>query len=256
VSLLQESQHELEEALSHLERIPSSPVHLQDPPQWLAPSLPVVRERFGTLSGFEGLSTPLEILAACSMSSERLRGKDQDAGAAARDVYYGPNLNSSYQDADPALDPVNVGLLTEADFDRLLALYYAHLRPFFFHLDPRIHTAAYLRAASPFLSTAICATAAKFCPLASGILQQLTDHAVTLSLRVVSNGFKSVSLVPSPLTSPTLRTRDRSRLCTRSVSCNIGQVRRRVGVETRAGLGSVAPCTYLVSRSSLRNVLI
>lgn len=42
----------------------------------------------------------------------------------------------------------------------------------------------------------------------------------------------------------------------RSVSCSTGRVQLRVGVETRAGHGSVARCTYLVSLSVRYLVLI
>ncbi|KAM0756382.1 hypothetical protein T439DRAFT_321083 [Meredithblackwellia eburnea MCA 4105] len=105
------------------------------------------------------------------------------------------SISALYPDTDPALDPVTMGLLTTFDVDRLLDVYFTRLEPFFWHLDKRIHTTAFLRATSPFLLTAITAVAANFDPLSAHLTIPLAQHASLMADRATHFGFKSLQVV-------------------------------------------------------------
>ncbi|GAA6021821.1 hypothetical protein JCM10207_002074 [Rhodosporidiobolus poonsookiae] len=109
--------------------------------------------------------------------------------------YFATGLYQLRSDADPALDPVNLGLLSEADLDRLVGLYFTHLRPFFLHLYPSLHTPRFLRDVSPFLTTSLAYTCATFDPQSRDLVEPLHRHVMKLSGRVWADGLKSLEIV-------------------------------------------------------------
>ncbi|GAA5917673.1 hypothetical protein JCM6882_008318 [Rhodosporidiobolus microsporus] len=98
-------------------------------------------------------------------------------------------------DAEPSIDPVVMGLLTEGDFERLLVLYNNNMQLYHYLLDPHLHTSFFLRRTSPFLSTVIALVAAQFCPHSTHLIPALQTHADFLSERVFRYNFKSVEIV-------------------------------------------------------------
>lgn len=74
-----------------------------------------------------------------------------------------------------------------------------HLRPFFFHLSPELHTPQFLRHTSPFLSTTLAYLCAAYIPELHNRVQPLHDHMLRLSDRVWSEGLKSLEIVQAYL---------------------------------------------------------
>ncbi|KAM0747545.1 hypothetical protein T439DRAFT_383173 [Meredithblackwellia eburnea MCA 4105] len=147
------------------------------------------------------MENPLSVLAHLSLAeaAEGASGSGtpspSNAWVEASASYYSTGLYEQRQDTNDALNPVTLGLLTEQDFHRLWKLYFDHLWPFLWQLDPDIHTPDFLRTTSPFLMTALLATAAQYDPLSSHFMQSLQAHARELSVRVFREGYKSVEIV-------------------------------------------------------------
>lgn len=77
--------------------------------------------------------------------------------------------------------------------------YFTNLRPFFMHLDPVVHTPAFLRLNSPFLTSAIASVAANYDPSSQHLAAGLTAHAHNLANRVFAEGYKSLEVVQAYL---------------------------------------------------------
>ncbi|GJN91304.1 hypothetical protein Rhopal_004323-T1 [Rhodotorula paludigena] len=126
-----------------------------------------------------------------------LRGKGKaraEAGGKAMG-YFATGLYQLRSDADPAQDPVALGILTAEEFERTVEFYFAHLRQFSFHLSPSLHTPQFLRDVSPFLSTAIAFLCASYLPDLRHLVPALHAHTLRLSDRVWSEGLKSLEIV-------------------------------------------------------------
>jgi hypothetical protein len=98
-------------------------------------------------------------------------------------------------DADPAYDPVAIGLLTIDDFERLHKLFLDNFQIHHHLLDFRLHTPCFIRRVSPFLATVLALTVAAFCPLSGDLIPGLERHATYLSTRIFLGGYKSVEVV-------------------------------------------------------------
>ncbi|GAA5874719.1 hypothetical protein JCM8547_005193 [Rhodosporidiobolus lusitaniae] len=133
------------------------------------------------------LTNPLTLLA---IASEESSAASQAAPAPAP-----PSLFDHILDADPSLDPINMGLLLEEDFERLLAFYFGNQQLYLQLFDPTLHTSYYIRRTSPFLTTAIALVAAPFDPLVSHAVPALEAHARRLSSRAFIEGYKSMEVV-------------------------------------------------------------
>lgn len=92
-------------------------------------------------------------------------------------------------------DPIALGILTERDFERLVQLYFASMRPFLWLLLPQLHTPEYLRSTSPFLTTALAFAAATYDPLSAHFVARLDAHARSLATRIYYEGLKSLEIV-------------------------------------------------------------
>ncbi|KAK4054167.1 hypothetical protein OIV83_001193 [Microbotryomycetes sp. JL201] len=152
------------------------------------------------------IESPLAILAHISSlkigeSTEEESGDTQSvmpgskANPTPSEQYFATGLYQSRTDREPALDPVTLGLLNEQDLARLVNIYFAHLHPFSWHLSPDIHTAQFLRDTSPFLTTVVAFICAGYDPLSRHLVAMLQSHAMFLSDRVFSEGFKTVEIV-------------------------------------------------------------
>ncbi|GAA5898016.1 hypothetical protein JCM6882_003307 [Rhodosporidiobolus microsporus] len=98
-------------------------------------------------------------------------------------------------DTDPALDPVNLGLLTEGEFERFLTFYFDSLQSYLFLLDPALHTSLYIRRVSPFLATVVALNSAMYDSSAAHLIQPLEQHASDLAARSFTYGHKSMEVV-------------------------------------------------------------
>ncbi|KAI5480153.1 Zn(2)-C6 fungal-type transcription factor [Pseudohyphozyma bogoriensis] len=110
--------------------------------------------------------------------------------------FYAGGIYAARYENNPSLelDPVEQGILTKADLERLVSLYFRCLWGTFYLLNPTIHTPTYLREVSPFLTTALCATAAMYCPLSSHLVAPLRAHGNYISVRIFAEGYKSVEI--------------------------------------------------------------
>lgn len=82
---------------------------------------------------------------------------------------------------------------------RMRRSYFSSLRPFFFHLEPNLHTPRFLRDVSPFLTTTIAYIAATYLPDLHDRVDRLREHTLRLSDRVWSEGLKSLEIVQAYL---------------------------------------------------------
>ncbi|GAA5908884.1 hypothetical protein JCM6882_005474 [Rhodosporidiobolus microsporus] len=98
-------------------------------------------------------------------------------------------------DTDPALDPVNMGLLTEGEFERFLTFYFDSLQGYLCILDPALHTSLYIRRVSPFLATVVALNSAIYDSTATHLIQPLEQHALALSARSFTHGHKSMEVI-------------------------------------------------------------
>ncbi|GAA5824893.1 hypothetical protein JCM3770_005091, partial [Rhodotorula araucariae] len=155
------------------------------------------------------IESPLAVLAHISSlkvseSTEEESGKTflpkskQEQGTAA-EGYFATGLYQLRSDADPAYDPVLLGLISAEEFEHIVQYYFAHLRQFFFHLSPDLHTPQFLRQTSPFLSTTLAYLCASYLPPLHSRVQALHDHTLRLSDRVWSEGLKSLEIVQAYL---------------------------------------------------------
>ncbi|TKA51191.1 hypothetical protein B0A53_05655 [Rhodotorula sp. CCFEE 5036] len=127
-------------------------------------------------------------------------GKEEGGGAGtAAAGYFATGLYQLRSDADPAYDPINLGLITLPELERIVDFYFSSLRPFFFHLEPNLHTPRFLRDVSPFLTTTIAYIAASYLPGLHDRIDRLREHTLRLSDRVWSEGLKSLEIVQAYL---------------------------------------------------------
>ncbi|BGP17123.1 hypothetical protein JCM10213_001122 [Rhodosporidiobolus nylandii] len=212
--LLENVHRDLEAALAILSARPPLPSHLDleglrsVPSQSSAPSSIETAEDDEEARRLKSvIESPLAVLAHISSlkvreSTEEESGKTflpKEKSAVGAEGYFATGLYQLRSDADATLDPVNLGILTQSDFDRLVELYFTRLHPFFLHLNPNLHTPQFLRNVSPFLSTALAYICATFEPNAQHLVPPLHDHMHRLSTRVWAEGLKSLEIVQAYL---------------------------------------------------------
>ena len=73
--------------------------------------------------------------------------------------------------------------------------YFYRLRPFYYHLDPSLHTPSFLRLNSPFLTSALAAVTATYDPASAHFAARLQAHAERLAVKCFEVGWKSVEVV-------------------------------------------------------------
>ncbi|GAA5971145.1 hypothetical protein JCM3765_004705 [Sporobolomyces pararoseus] len=109
--------------------------------------------------------------------------------------YFATGLYQLRSDADPAYDPVSLGIITEHTLARFVDFYFTSLHPFVFHLTPSIHTPRFLRDTSPFLTTALACLCATFDPSSQTTVPALFNHLQLINTRIWSEGLKSLEIV-------------------------------------------------------------
>ncbi|GAA5914069.1 hypothetical protein JCM6882_001840 [Rhodosporidiobolus microsporus] len=162
---------------------------LPTPPLQTAPSIP------SPLSAETTEEDPLASVLTNPLNLLTLSSEEPSSATTADPPPPPPSLFDHVFDADPELDPVHLGLLSEEDFERLLAFYYANQQLYLHLLDPALHTAFFLRRTSPFLTTVVALCAAPFDPSSTHLVPALEEHARRLSIRAFIDGYKSVEVV-------------------------------------------------------------
>ncbi|SCV69701.1 BQ2448_1095 [Microbotryum intermedium] len=151
------------------------------------------------------IESPLAILA--HMASIKISGTcEADTGTSSATLekpkdetpaasYFATGFYQARTDRDPLVDPVNLGLLTESEFNRLVNYYFDHLHAFALHLCGEIHTPQFIRDVSPFLATALAYTVSAFEPTLTHLSSLLEAHALYLSERIFAQGYKTLEIV-------------------------------------------------------------
>ncbi|SCZ89312.1 BZ3500_MvSof-1268-A1-R1_Chr9g10365 [Microbotryum saponariae] len=151
------------------------------------------------------IESPLAILA--HMASIKISGTcEADTGTSSATLekpkdetpaasYFATGFYQARTDRDPLVDPVNLGLLTESEFNLLVNYYFDHLHAFALHLCREIHTPQFIRDVSPFLATALVYTVSAFVPTLSHLSSSLETHALYLSERIFAQGYKTLEIV-------------------------------------------------------------
>ncbi|GAA6025186.1 hypothetical protein JCM11491_001790 [Sporobolomyces phaffii] len=227
-ALLQNCHRDIEQALAilaantHPQPVPPPlpPLNSHQPPtqnsQLLTPHLPTrlfpspnEEEESGSTKELKDvLENPLALLA--HISSLKVGGDsttDEESGKhflpqqTSRDAeptvegYFATGLYQLRSDADPAYDPVSLGIITEQTLARFVEFYFSSLHPFVFHLTPSIHTPRFLRDTSPFLTTALACLCATFDPSSQSTVPALFNHLQLINTRIWSEGLKSLEIV-------------------------------------------------------------
>ncbi|GAA6041351.1 hypothetical protein JCM8097_007678 [Rhodosporidiobolus ruineniae] len=143
------------------------------------------------------LRNPLAVLAqqACEAAAPAPPCSPSANPVPPRERYFEGGLYLSRPEVDFSGDPVESGVLSLPDLSRLVKLYFAHLRPFFWLLLPEVHTVDFLRQQSPFLLTSIAYVASTFDPLSAHLASPLAQHAHRLMLEILDVGLKSLEVV-------------------------------------------------------------
>lgn len=100
-------------------------------------------------------------------------------------------------DVGPEYDLVANGVVGEGELHSLLEVYWERIQPVGRHLDPTIHTVAFLRAQSATLTTVVLLIAAQSLPVsdfANGLVQRIEAHLELLLTHTDTQGFQSVEI--------------------------------------------------------------
>ncbi|PKS06111.1 hypothetical protein jhhlp_007945 [Lomentospora prolificans] len=171
----------------------------------------IVRHREGSLT-VDDAENPLQLLARASklQLSPAASGTDNSPGNLARPGERKHQLdthddNSTIQsfftgvrvdlDIDQDIDPIETGLVTEAEAEELFDFFHRNLAHTRWGLDPKLYTVPFTRSRSAFLCTSIMAASALFRPHDAALSKRLSAHAKNLAHRVVVRQHKSVEIV-------------------------------------------------------------
>ncbi|PWN48844.1 hypothetical protein IE53DRAFT_412032 [Violaceomyces palustris] len=119
-----------------------------------------------------------------------------EAGASRKD-YFNLSLFHSKLDDQDGQDPVEVGLVELKEVEKLFDIFFARINPILDLFDPFLHSVAYVRARSAFLTTVISSMAARFsdtprdAEIASTLDKHWQDNILPL---ILLGGYKSVEI--------------------------------------------------------------
>ncbi|KAF2145859.1 uncharacterized protein K452DRAFT_220757 [Aplosporella prunicola CBS 121167] len=137
---------------------------------------------------------PLQLLAhASDLSRSRLTQQDVNRNNDAGQGFFRP-LKPKL-DVGPDMDPIELGLVTQAEAEELFEYFYTHLAHTRWGLDRSIHTLSFVQGRSSFLFVSILAAAALFIPSADAISKRLSAHCRTLAHKAMVERYRSVEVV-------------------------------------------------------------
>ncbi|VUC29493.1 unnamed protein product [Clonostachys rosea] len=93
------------------------------------------------------------------------------------------------------IDPINKGLVTEAEAEELFDYFHKNLAHTRWGLDSEILTLSFARSRSAFLSTSIMAASALFQPEGATLSKRLSSHCKSLAHRIIVQRHKSVEII-------------------------------------------------------------
>lgn len=129
-------------------------------------------------------------------SSGVTSGGEGEAGAS-RKGYFNLSLFHSKNDDTEGLDPVELGLVELKELERLFDIFFARINPVLDLFDPFLHSVAFVRMRSAFLTTVISGMAARFSdtPQDAKLATTLDKHwQEKLLPMILLGGYKSVEI--------------------------------------------------------------
>ncbi|GAK65109.1 uncharacterized protein PAN0_007d3326 [Moesziomyces antarcticus] len=123
-------------------------------------------------------------------------GGEGEAGAS-RKGYFNLSLFHSKNDDTEGLDPVELGLVELRELERLFDIFFARINPVLDLFDPFLHSVAFVRMRSAFLTTVISSMAARFSdtPQDARLAAVLDKHwQEKLLPMILLGGYKSVEI--------------------------------------------------------------
>ena len=123
-------------------------------------------------------------------------GGESEAGAS-RKGYFNLSLFHSKNDDTEGLDPVELGLVEIKELERLFDIFFARINPVLDLFDPFLHSVAFVRMRSAFLTTVISSMAARFSdtPQDAKLASTLDKHwQEKLLPMILLGGYKSVEI--------------------------------------------------------------
>lgn len=123
-------------------------------------------------------------------------GGESEAGAS-RKGYFNLSLFHSKNDDTDGLDPVELGLVELKELERLFDIFFARINPVLDLFDPFLHSVAFVRMRSAFLTTVISSMAARFSdtPQDAKLASTLDKHwQEKLLPMILLGGYKSVEI--------------------------------------------------------------
>ncbi|KAK8864412.1 hypothetical protein IAR55_001660 [Kwoniella newhampshirensis] len=106
-------------------------------------------------------------------------------------------IDQPRRDVEPEYDLLNVNLLSEAEVEDLLDVYWTRCNPIIRILDPSIHTLHYFRSISCTLFAAVLQVAAQCLPVSrhsSSLVSRLDGHIDMLFAEVTKRGLQSLEI--------------------------------------------------------------
>ncbi|KAL2286008.1 hypothetical protein FJTKL_07256 [Diaporthe vaccinii] len=98
-------------------------------------------------------------------------------------------------DRGEGYDPIELGLVTEDEAERLFDFFHRNLAHTRWGLDPVIYTVPWTRSRSSFLFTSIMAAAALFIESAGALSKRLSNHCRWLTNKVIEKRHRSTEIV-------------------------------------------------------------
>ncbi|PHH60597.1 hypothetical protein CDD81_1424 [Ophiocordyceps australis] len=145
--------------------------------------------------GVDDAENPLELLARVSyIQPSRTCRRTESTRESERQQDFFTSARVSL-DIGSDIDPISLGLVTDAEADGLFSFFHSKLAHTRWGLDSRIYTVSHVRSRSAFLCTSLMAAAALFMPDAAALSKRLSNHVKTLAHRVMVQRHRSVEIV-------------------------------------------------------------
>ncbi|SPO32414.1 uncharacterized protein UTRI_02971 [Ustilago trichophora] len=150
----------------------------------------------GVIDPSKGKQVTIAAVAQAKESSGVTSGGEGEAGAS-RKGYFNLSLFHSKNDDTEGLDPIELGLVELKELERLFDIFFARINPVLDLFDPFLHSVAFVRMRSAFLTTVISAMAARFSdtPQDAKLATMLDKHwQEKLLPMILLGGYKSVEI--------------------------------------------------------------
>ena len=150
----------------------------------------------GVADSAKGKQVTIAAVSQAKESSGVTSGGEGEAGAS-RKGYFNLSLFHSKNDDTEGLDPIELGLVELKELERLFDIFFARINPVLDLFDPFLHSVAFVRMRSAFLTTVISSMAARFSdtPQDAKLASTLDKHwQEKLLPMILLGGYKSVEI--------------------------------------------------------------